>query len=234
MSSRENKKQAARVVRDQIARERARARRMWMSIAAAAVLVIAGLAGWAVYSSQRPSNYSTPAHATANGDGLVVGSGAKAVDVYLDFMCPHCKVFEDEAGASLNRMAADNKIKLVYHPVAYLDRSSTTRFSTRSAAAAGCASDAGKLTEYVQTLYANQPPEGSAGLTDDQLIKLGHTAGISGSGFDTCVRDGKYRSWVQHVTDAALSRGVTGTPTVFVDGKQVAPSLPAVTQALGG
>jgi protein-disulfide isomerase len=63
---------------------------------------------------------------------------------------------------------------------------------------------------------------------------LGHTAGISGSGFDTCVRDGKYKPWVQHVTDAATARGVTGTPTVFVDGKQVEASLPAITQALGG
>jgi protein-disulfide isomerase len=234
MSSRANKKQAARVVRDQIARERARARRLWVSIAAAAVLVIAGLAGWAVYSSQRSTSYVTPAHATANGDGLVVGAGPKTVDVYLDFLCPHCKVFEDEAGTSLNQMATGNKIKLVYHPVAFLDSRSTNQYSTRAAAASACASDAGKLTEYVQTLYANQPAETSAGLSDDQLIKLGHTAGVSDSGFDTCVRDGKYRSWVQHVTDAAVARGVTGTPTVFVDGKNVTPSLPAITQALGG
>jgi protein-disulfide isomerase len=234
MSSRANKKQAAQVVRDQIARERARARRMWVSIAAVAVLVIAGLAGWAVYSGQRSSSYATPAHATANADGLVVGNGPKTVDVYLDFMCPHCKVFEQSAGGSLNQMVADNKIKLVYHPVAFLDNASTTQYSTRSAAASACAADAGKLPEYVQTLYANQPAEGSAGLGDDQLITLGHTAGISGSAFDTCVRDGKYRSWVQHVTDAAVSRGVTGTPTVFVDGKQVEASAPAITQALGG
>jgi protein-disulfide isomerase len=234
MSSRPNKKQAAKVVRDQIARERARARRIWVSVAAAAVLVIAGLAGWAVYQSQRPTSFVTPAHATANGDGLVVGAGPKTVDVYLDFICPACRQFEESAGAGVNQLVASNKIKLVYHPVAFLDRASTTRYSTRSAAAAGCASDAGKLTEYVQVLYANQPPEGSAGLSDDQLIQLGHTAGISGSGFDTCVRDGKYRSWVQHVTDAAVSRGVTGTPTVFVEAREVPASLPAITRALGG
>ncbi|HEV7896827.1 MAG TPA: thioredoxin domain-containing protein [Planosporangium sp.] len=234
MSSRANRKQAARVVRDQMARERARARAMWISIAAVAVLVIAGLAGWAVYSSQRSGSHVTPQHATANGDGLVVGTGAKTVDVYLDFMCPHCKDFEEAAGGSLNQMAAGNKIKLVYHPVAFLDNVSTTRYSTRASAAAGCASDAGKLPEYVQALYAKQPPERGAGLSDDVLIQLGHTAGISGSGFDTCVREGRYRSWVQYVTDAALKRGVTGTPTVYVDGKQVTPSLPAITQALGG
>ncbi|GII25539.1 DsbA family protein [Planosporangium mesophilum] len=234
MSSRANKKQAARVVRDQIARERARARTLWISIAAVAVLVIAGLAGLVVYQSQRSGEHVNPQHATANGDGLVVGSGPKTVDVYLDFMCPHCKDFEETAGGSLNQMAAANQITLAYHPVAFLDNASTTKYSTRAASATGCASDAGKLTEYVQALFANQPAEGSAGLSDDQLIQLGHTVGISGSGFDTCVRDGKYRPWVQHVTDQALNRGVSGTPTVYVNGKQVEPSLPAITQALGG
>jgi protein-disulfide isomerase len=229
-----DKKQAAKVVRDQLAREQARARRLWISIAAVAVLVIAGLAGWAVYSNQRAGTYATPQHATANADGLVVGSGPKTVDIYLDFICPACRQFEESAGASLNQLVADNKIKLVYHPVAFLDRASTTQYSTRSAAAAGCAADAGKLTEYVRVLYANQPPEGSAGLTDAQLIQLGHTAGISGSTFDDCVRSGRYKSWVQHVTDEAVARGVTGTPTVFVDGKQVPASLPAITEALGG
>jgi protein-disulfide isomerase len=234
MSSRANKKQAARVVREQLAKERARTRRMWVSIAAVAVLVIAGLIGWGVYSSQRASSFVPPQHATASGDGLVVGSGPKTVEVYLDFMCPHCKEFEEAAGGTLNQMAADNKIQLVYHPVAFLDRFSTTQYSTRSAAVSGCASDAGKLTEYVQVLYANQPPERSAGLSDSKLIELGHTAGISGSGFDTCVKDGKYKPWVQHVTDAATKRGVNGTPTVYVDGKQVEPSVAAITQALGG
>jgi protein-disulfide isomerase len=234
MSSRANKKQAAKVVRDQLARERARTRRLWVSIAAAAVLVIAGLAGWAVYSSQRSGTYATPQHATANGDGLVVGSGPKTVDVYLDFLCPACRQFEESAGTGLNQLVAANKIKLVYHPVAFLDNRSTTQYSTRSAAAAGCAADAGKLTEYVQVLYADQPPEGSAGLSDSQLIQSGHTAGITGSGFDDCVRAGKYKSWVQHVTDEAVARGVTATPTVFVDGKETPASLPAITQALGG
>jgi protein-disulfide isomerase len=234
MSSRANKKQAARVVRDQLARERARARRMWVSIAAVAVLVLAGLVGWGVYTSQRSSSYVAPAHATANGDGLVVGSGPKTVEVYLDFMCPHCRDFEQAAGTTLNTMVTGGKIKLVYHPMALLDNASTTQYSTRSAAASGCASDAGKVPEYVQVLYANQPPEGSAGLSDDQLIQLGHQAGITGTGFDTCVRDGKYKPWVQHVTDEATRRGVNSTPTVFVDGKKVDSTVAAITQAVGG
>ncbi len=233
MSSRANQKQANRMVREQLARERARTRRMWVSIGAAVLRVIAGLAGWAVYSSQRSDSFNTPAHATASGDGLVIGSGPATVDVYLDFMCPHCKEFEDSAGGTLDQLVSSNKIKLVYHPVAFLDRFSTTQYSTRSSAASGCASDAGKLADYVKVLYANQPPENSPGLTDDEIIRLAGTVGVSGSGFSNCVHDGKYKSWVTHVTDKATERGVNGTPTVYVNGKQVDATAEAVTAAVG-
>ncbi|NJC73715.1 thioredoxin domain-containing protein [Planosporangium thailandense] len=234
MSSRVNKKEAARVVREQIARERARARRMWVSIGVVAVLVIAGFIGFGVYQSQRSSSYATPPHATANADGLVVGSGPKTVEVYLDFMCPVCNRFEQESGTGLNQMVSDKKIKLVYHPLAFLDRNSTTNYSTRSANAFACAASSDKLQPYLQALYANQPQEGGAGLPDDKLIQLGHSAGVSDSAFDKCVRDGTYKSWVQHVTDKAVNRGVTGTPTVYVDGKQIEnPTLTNIQQAVG-
>jgi protein-disulfide isomerase len=230
MSSRVNQKQANRVVREQLAREKARTRRLWVTIGAVAVLVIAGLIGWGVYASQRPDSYTAPAHTSANDDGLVIGSGSATVEVYLDFMCPHCKEFEDAAGGTLNKLVDDKKIKLVYHPVAFLDGASTTEYSTRSSAASGCASDAGKLREFVTAMYANQPPESSAGLSNDEIIAK---SGISGADFASCVREQKYKDWVSHVTDAATNRGVNGTPTVYVNGKQVEASADAITKAVG-
>src|SRR5262245_22777156 len=105
------------VVRAQLAKERARRRNLIVSLVAVGALLLAGLVGWGVYASQRPSGYVTPAHATANADGLVVGSGPATVDIYLDFLCPVCKRFEGEAGTTVNQLVADGKIKVVYHPV---------------------------------------------------------------------------------------------------------------------
>jgi hypothetical protein len=59
------------------------------------------------------------------------------------------------------------------------------------------------------------PREGGAGLSDDELIRIGGTVGLAGP-FAECVRDGKYRQWTDHVTEAASRRGVTGTPTIYV------------------
>lgn len=233
MSKRVNQKQAARFIREQQARDARRRRQVIVSVAAAAVLLVAGLVGWGVYASQHKNSYTAPSAASSQADGLVIGSGPVTVDIYLDFMCPHCKEYEDQASETLNQLVADNKIRLVYHPVAFLDQASNgTQYSTRASASSACAADQGKLAAYVAALYAHQPAEGSSGLPDDQLISLANGAGIADPSFGQCVKDGKYLGWVTHVTDSATERGVTGTPTVFVAGKQVTSSVAALTAAV--
>lgn len=233
MSRRVAQKQAARVVREQLAAERRRRRTLWVSVIAVVVLVLAGGIGYAVYAGQRADSYTAPTGAVADGTGIPAGTGPTTVDVYEDFMCPHCKTFEETAGPTLDQLVADGKVRVVYHPIAYLDRFSTTRYSTRAAAASGCAATAGKFREYAEALFARQPPEGGAGLTDDELIQVGTSVGLTGQPFSTCVRDGTYRPWTQHVTDAASARGITGTPTVMVAGRPVQPlTTQAITSAV--
>jgi protein-disulfide isomerase len=173
-----------------------------------------------------------PSGASRTGDGIEVGSGAVTVDAYIDFLCPFCKRFEDANGAALSAMVREGAITLVYHPLGFLDRLSTTRYSTRAASASGCASDAGSFPEYKDALFANQPPEGGPGLSDAQLVELGRLAGIDDPGFAACVAAHRYAQWTALVTAAAVDRGVQGTPTVFVDGVQVQPDARAIAAAV--
>ncbi|MGW3604238.1 DsbA family protein [Micromonospora sp. NPDC005161] len=226
MSSRKGQRDAARVVRQQLARERRRRRTVWVSAAAVAVLVIAGLIGWGVWSSQRSDDFTTPPGANADGTGIVTGGGPVTVDVYEDFLCPACKQFEQTSGATLEQLVTENKAKVVYHPVAYLNRFSTTEYSTRSSAASGCAAVGGKFREYAEALFDRQPPEGSAGLTDDELIDIGAGVGLDRGSFGGCVKDNTYRTWTEHVTDEASRGDVTGTPTILVNGQPLADRSP--------
>ncbi|HLT10340.1 MAG TPA: thioredoxin domain-containing protein [Micromonosporaceae bacterium] len=237
MSSRARQKQAARVVREQMARERRRRRTTWISVAAIAVLLIAGLIGFAVWRSDGSTGYATPAGITDDGgtdSGIVAaGSGPVTVEVYLDFLCPACKQFEAEANPVLDQLVAENRIRLVWHPLGFLDRlSSPPGYSTQAAAAAGCAADEGKLKAFGDALFARQPAEGGPGLSDDEIIEIGGEVGLITPSFAQCVRDGTYRGWVDHVTNEAARRGVTATPTVFVDGVQVNPTGAEIAAAV--
>ncbi|MEU6202921.1 thioredoxin domain-containing protein [Micromonospora musae] len=227
MSSRRGQKRtAAKVVQQQLARERRRRRTIWVSVTAVAVVLIAGLIGWGVWSSQKSDDFTAPKNTAEGGTGVVVGSGPVTVDIYEDFLCPVCKQFQDTTGATVDQLINEGKIRAVYHPVAYLNRFSTTEYSTRSSAASGCAADEGRFAEYAKALYQQQPPEGSAGLTDDKLIDIGAGVGLNRDDFGSCVRDSTFKAWTEHVTDTASRNNVTGTPTVIIDGEQVADRSP--------
>jgi protein-disulfide isomerase len=171
-----------------------------------------------------------PAGATPEGDGIAVGGGPVRVDAYIDFLCPFCRQFEERSGAHLNRLLEAGAITLVYHPLGFLDRLSTTRYSSRAAAASGCASDLGAFAPYKDALFANQPPEGGPGLNQAQLIELGRAVGLTDPGFESCVENYVHLPWVEYVTMQAAERGVSGTPSVFLAGVPV-PANGSVIEA---
>ncbi len=208
---------AGKPARERATRKRRRARVLLIAVVS---LALAGVAVFAVWQANRPAaRAAVPESAASDQAGLVVGNGPVTVELYSDFLCPACRAFEADAGDEIGRLLAAGRIRLVYRPVAILDRFSSNRYSTRAAASAACAADAGDLTPYVRVLFRNQPPENGAGPDDEQLIRLGRAAGITGPGFAACVRDGRYQPWVKRVTDTMEPNGVLGTPTVLVNGR---------------
>ena len=179
----------------------------------------------------RPSR--VPARGTAQGDGIVTGSGPVIVDAFIDFLCPFCRRFELSAEPVLADLVARGANRLVDHPMNFLDEASTTSYSSRAAAASGCAADQGRFIEYAHELFASQPPEGGPGLSDAELADLGAAAGLSAATFGACLAQRPYLDWPAYVTARAVALGVSGTPTVLVDGVMVKPDAPSITAAVG-
>jgi len=173
-----------------------------------------------------------PAGATAEGDGVVLGHGPVRVDAFIDFLCPFCRQFELSSGPTLARLVADGQISLVYHPMNFLDGASSTNYSTRSAAASGCAADQGRFAEYAQALFVNQPPEGGAGLSDAELAAIGPAAGLADASFASCLSGGPYLDWPPYVTERAIALGVEATPTVLVAGAAVRAEARSIAAAV--
>ena len=227
---------AKRIVEQQRAAEKRRAVTLWTSIVVVAVLVIAGLIGWGALAGQDgdAGRVTTPPTAVDEGTAFAFGDGPVRIDVYEDFMCPACREFESASGAALQQMITDHKATVQFHPIAILDRySNGTEYSTRAAATAAAAAAGGRFREYHDTLYANQPAEGSDGLDDAKLIELGRSVGLTDASFADAVNGRAYTGWATQVTETASARGVTGTPTVKVNGKQLAnPTAITLQQAV--
>lgn len=167
-----------------------------------------------------PSAPATPpAEVTAPGAEAEAGKPVKVV-LYVDFICPVCKNFEAQYNDTLTKLRNDGKITVEYRPLGFLDSRSTTNYSSRAANAAACVANTSpeKYADFFNALYDKQPAEGSAGLSDSDLKKMATDAGAQN--IDKCVDDKTYRPYVKYATQEAQAIGVTGTPTVFVEGKQ--------------
>lgn len=167
-----------------------------------------------------PSPAATPpATVTAPGAEAEAGKPVKVV-LYIDFICPVCKNFEAQYNPTLTKLRNDGKITVEYRPLGFLDSRSTTNYSSRAANAAACVVNESpeKYSDFVDALFAKQPAEGSAGLSDSDLKKLATDTGAKN--IDQCIDNKTYRPYVKYTTQEAAAIGVTGTPTVFVEGKQ--------------
>lgn len=173
-----------------------------------------------------------PAGATAEGDGITIGHGPVRIDAFIDFLCPFCRRFELSSGPALAELVAAGQVSLIYHPMNFLDEASTTNYSTRAAAASGCAADRERFVEYAHELFVSQPPEGGPGRSDAELAGLGRAAGLADASFAACVAEGRYLDWPSWVTERATALGVEATPTVLVAGAVVSPEARSITAAV--
>jgi protein-disulfide isomerase len=173
-----------------------------------------------------------PRGATPEGDGIIAGNGPVRIDAYIDFLCPYCRQFELAAGPALASLIKNGDANVVWHPMNFLDEASTTSYSTRAAAASGCAADQDRFVEFAHELFVHQPPEGGPGLTDAELAALGVEAGLTGPAFTSSLAAGPYLDWPSYVTARAAAAGVTGTPTVLVAGDVVQPEPEIITTAV--
>jgi protein-disulfide isomerase len=199
---------------------------IWISVGVVVVLlIIAGVVVWGNSQATSPGEPPQASNIDADTGAIAVGDGPDELATYIDFMCPVCGQFEDIYGETIQGLVDDGSITLNIHPISILDRASQgTEFSTRSANAMYCVAvaDAEASLPFLQAMYANQPEEGSTGLTDDQILDI--ASGVGVTGIDDCVNNGSYSKYVTAMTEetpVAPGAAGIGTPTVLLNGEFV-------------
>ncbi|RZU54315.1 protein-disulfide isomerase [Krasilnikovia cinnamomea] len=222
----------------------------WPAIAG--LVVVVGLLTAIVFTIVRAATNDSSAQPTASGPvvapsgaagGALVSGKADApvkLEIYADYMCPYCGRFERANGAEIARLVDDGTVRQYQYPLAFLDEMSDgTRYSTRAANAAATVYDQApdKLAAFDAALYANQPAEGSAGLSDERIAELARQAGVPPPVVESFTRR-VFEPWVATSTQAAFASGLQGTPTVKINGEvfegdlyTVGPLTEAITAA---
>jgi protein-disulfide isomerase len=186
--------------------------------------------GQAVDSSGTPQNLT----GTYN---VVIGksSAPTKLKLYEDLQCPICKSFEQVAGKQVQAAIDDGSAQVDYHMVAFLDRASTTNYSSRALnALMAVLSTAGPdaFLKFRTIAFENQPAEGSAGVPDSTLIDWAVQAGADKDEVTPLINGNVYHQWVLNATDQMSKDGVNGTPTIFINGKNQGSNPAVATQAV--
>jgi len=157
------------------------------------------------------------------------GDDPLTIVMYVDYLCPYCAQFEEANSETIGSLVSEGRATLEVHPIAILDGASAgSRYSTRAANAAACVANYDPDDFYTahMTLFANQPEEGTAGLSDDELIALLAGAGVTDADVAACVTGGEFTDWLTDATSRVTGDGIpasdvtpfSGTPTVVVGG----------------
>jgi protein-disulfide isomerase len=197
-------------------------------------VVIVGVIVGVMFQNQgkvAASGSITPPNATSDAKGIVVNpgkakSGAPVVELFFDYQCPVCKQFESAYGSALTALAASGDIELHYRNMTFLDINLNNDSSLRAGVAAACSDVVGKYSDFHNQIYANQPTTEGAGYTDEVLrATIPATVGITGDSlttFQACYDKQATKAFVNGTNDAASKDGVNSTPTVRVNGKDLA------------
>ena len=195
--------------------------------------VVAGFLWNRSQSDTEQATVTRPASAVGPNGGALVGDANAPVTIteFGDFQCPVCGELHQLWEPTLEQLIQQGKVKFEFVGLEFLDQGTTE--SLRSAAAAVCAADAGKFTEYYDALYNQQSrTENSGFLTNDRLQRFGSEVGITDPAFARCVSSGRFSGWVTKNTDTTSQKGITTTPTVLVNGKTISNSVAADPERL--
>jgi protein-disulfide isomerase len=227
-----------RLERERAAQRRRRNRALAIVGGAAAVIVLAVVVIAVVQPGKpapavavHPAAYTGPfAPATRTASHTVTvarpGVASPVLDIYEDFQCPICRAFEEANGGTVQRLAAGGRVRVVYHPFTiFLGEQPQQANSVRAWAAASCV-PARDWQQYHNLLYANQPAETTrGGFPVSQLLAIGARLGLASTPFTQCVSGQRYAAQAIPVSQQVIKSGITGTPTVKLNGKAVSNSV---------
>lgn len=227
--SNKNRPPSKRVKEMQAAARKTEQRRRNLLVSSIVLVVIVVAVGITILVQQDRDDTSSDSAAPAGVTdtyGIVRGDARAPVTVtiYEDFQCPFCKEFEAALGDMLTQHVDDGTIQIDYRPVAYLDRASSTDYSSRALGTAACALDEGGPDVYFalhELLFSHQPAENTEGLSDEELASLAEQAGATKSTIDACQSNNTFAGWVKGASDSASKAGFNSTPTYLVNGTQV-------------
>lgn len=187
-----------------------------------AVLIVAVIGGWLVLRSRRPAEPFTPeaGNPSASPDlqTLLAGDRVVTLEEFGDYQCPPCgqlhpvlKKLKQELGPKLNLIFRNLPLSTIH------------KNALVAAQAAEAARMQGRFWEMHDLLYENQALWAEDVNPRATFLKFAGDIGLDKQKFARDLEDKQVLLRIDVDKEAAAGRGINGTPTVVIEGRQLRP-----------
>jgi protein-disulfide isomerase len=160
------------------------------------------------------------ANATTLGDP----NAPVLIEVWSDFQCPACRIFAEQVEPLIvENYVKSGKALYVYRQYPFIDDKSVIKESDQAANASMCAADQGRFWDYHDLLFANWNGENAGAFADKRLVAFADALGLDMTKFNACFKANTFKAQINKDLQDGTNAGVTGTPSVFVNGQLLTP-----------
>lgn len=171
-----------------------------------------------------PGDEGTPVSVTKADSayrGFTLGSDSAPVEVeeYADFQCSHCGEFAILQFPTIrDQLIRTGRLRWRLHefPLGF-------PFSRISALAGQCAGEQGRFWEMADAMFQYQASWAARSSRDPsgKLRDYARSTGVDVKKYDACMDSKRYAGRIEYSHQEGMARGVSGTPTFYVNGRQL-------------
>ena len=212
-----------------------------IAVVVGAIALVAGIVALAILAPKLLGKQNTPeaVNGTVNvtaadgtevpvpiavtDDAITVGQADAPVTInyWFDFSCPHCRDYHNALGSVYESVVADGSAKIEYHMIKFVNDYGIRAGSSVTSA---IEHQPELFLNLMDTYFAIEPQQLVSWNYDQWAQSLAEN-GVTNEQALQDARDGKYAWWITNNTQGARAAGVTGTPSVGING-QIQPQLP--------
>ncbi|OGN18141.1 MAG: hypothetical protein A3F48_02335 [Candidatus Yanofskybacteria bacterium RIFCSPHIGHO2_12_FULL_41_9] len=163
---------------------------------------------------------------SADDDPILGNKNAKVTIIeFSDYQCPFCRSFWKESFSQIKKEYIDTgKVKFIYrdYPLSFHP------MAEPSAQAGQCADEQGKYWEMHDKIFGEQEKKGQGTVTYTvaEVKRWASEISLDGPSFNECLDSGKYKDEVAKDFSDGSAAGVSGTPSVFINGRLIVGAQP--------
>lgn len=161
-------------------------------------------------------------------DGRAMGdpNAPVTIEVYEDFQCPACRTFSEQIEPDVvEAYVVPGDVYYIFRHFPFIDDRAPRNESDQAANASMCARDENRFWDYHDMLFANWNGENLGAFSDKRLVAFAEALGLDMESFNQCFEANTNKDEINSDLLSGRDSGVTGTPSVFVNGRMLTPGF---------